>query len=73
MSTNIAKSRPTRTSRFQCSLSWDAARGVTRLTVDEKLQPGEYAIVENRPDGEVDLYLWDFGVDWTADTTNPAP
>ena len=44
-------------------LAWDAARGVKRFTVEEKLEPGEYGIVESRPDGEVDLYLWDFGVE----------
>lgn len=44
-------------------LSWDAAKGLTRFTVEEKLEPGEYAISESRTDGEVDLYLWDFGVD----------
>jgi hypothetical protein len=44
-------------------LSWDAAKGLTRFTVEEKLQPGEYAITESRPDGEIDLYVWDFGVD----------
>jgi hypothetical protein len=72
MSTNIANISSYKNQQISL-LSWDAARGVTRLTVDEKLEPGEYAIVENRPDGEVDLYLWDFGVDWTADTTSPAP
>ena len=54
MSTNIANISSYKNQQISL-LSWDAARGVTRLTVDEKLQPGEYAIVENRPDGEVDL------------------
>jgi len=72
MTTNIADISTYKNHQISL-LSWDAARDVTRLTVDEKLEPGEYAIVENRPDGEVDLYLWDFGVDWTADTPNPAP
>ena len=44
-------------------LSWDATQGLTRFTVEEKLEPGEYALTESRPDGEVDLYLWDFGLD----------
>lgn len=44
-------------------LSWEAAPGLTRFTVEQKLEPGEYAITESRPDGEVDLYMWDFGVD----------
>src|SRR5262249_51548536 len=30
---------------------WDAARGVYRFTVDQALAPGEYAILENTPDG----------------------
>lgn len=62
MSTNIAD-----ISKFKnhevTLLSWEAAPGLTRFTVEEKLEPGEYAITERRPDGEVDLYMWDFGVD----------
>jgi hypothetical protein len=52
-------------------LAWEAARGVKRFTVDEKLEPGEYAITERRTDGEVDLYLWDFGVDANPAGTKP--
>jgi hypothetical protein len=42
---------------------WDAARGLYRFTVDQALTPGEYAILENTPDGTVADYVWDFGVD----------
>jgi hypothetical protein len=51
-------------------LAWDAATGVKRFTVEQNLEPGEYAVVENRPDGEVDLYVWDFGVDANPSGTN---
>ena len=69
MSTNIA-SISTYKNHEVSLLSWDAARGVKRLTVDERLEPGEYAVVENKPDGEVDLYVWDFGVDANPAGTN---
>ena len=69
MSTNIASISTYKNHEISL-LSWDAARGVKRLTVDERLEPGEYAVVENKPDGEVDLYLWDFGVDANPAGTN---
>jgi hypothetical protein len=47
---------------------WDAARGVYRFTVDQALDPGEYAILENTPDGITAEYVWDFGVDTAAKT-----
>lgn len=47
-------------------LSWDAARGLYRLTVEQMLTSGEYALVEKTGD-MVALYVWDFGVD-TAET-----
>jgi hypothetical protein len=72
MSTNIASISTYKNHEISL-LSWDAARGVKRFTVDENLEPGEYAIVENKPDGEVDLYLWDFGVDSNPAGTNPEP
>jgi hypothetical protein len=62
VSTNIADISKSKGHEISL-LSWEAARGLTRFTVEQKLEPGEYAITESRPDGEVDLYIWDFGVD----------
>jgi hypothetical protein len=72
MSTNIADISTYKNHQIPL-LAWDAARGVKRFTVEQNLEPGEYAMVENRPDGEVDLYVWDFGVDATPAGTNPKP
>ena len=72
MSTNIADISTYKSHQIPL-LAWDAARGVKRFTVEQTLEPGEYAIVENRPDGEVDLYVWDFGVEATPAGTNPKP
>jgi hypothetical protein len=42
--------------------TWVPATGVYRYTVDERLEPGEYAFVEMTADG-INGYVWDFGVD----------
>jgi hypothetical protein len=42
--------------------TWIPATGVFRYTVDQRLEPGEYAFVEMTADG-VNGYAWDFGVD----------
>jgi hypothetical protein len=42
--------------------TWIPATGVYRYTVDERLEPGEYAFVEMTDDG-ISGYVWDFGVD----------
>jgi hypothetical protein len=42
--------------------TWVPATGVYRYTVDERLEPGEYAFVEMTADG-ISGYVWDFGVD----------
>ena len=40
----------------------EAARGVQRLTMGQRLEPGEYALVETTTEG-ISSYVWDFGVD----------
>jgi hypothetical protein len=43
----------------------EAAHGVQRLAMGQKLAPGEYALLETTPEG-VNSYVWDFGVDGSA-------
>jgi hypothetical protein len=45
---------------------WLVARGTYRYTLGKKLEPGEYAFIENVMDQGIDLYVWDFGVDAAA-------
>ena len=42
--------------------SWTPASGVFRYTVDQRLEPGEYAFVEMTADG-INGFVWDFGID----------
>jgi hypothetical protein len=42
--------------------TWTPATGVFRYTVDQRLEPGEYAFVEMTADG-IAGYVWDFGID----------
>jgi len=42
--------------------TWTPATGVFRYTVDQRLDPGEYAFVEMTEDG-ISGYVWDFGID----------
>jgi hypothetical protein len=42
--------------------TWTPASGVFRYTVDQRLEPGEYAFVEMTADG-INGYVWDFGID----------
>jgi hypothetical protein len=49
--------------------TWTPARDVFRYTVNQRLEPGEYAFVEMTNDG-INSYVWDFGID--APTTKPA-
>ena len=50
----------------------EAARGVQRLTMGKKLDPGEYALVETTSEG-ISSYVWDFGVDAAPGTNNSKP
>jgi hypothetical protein len=43
-------------------LASEAARGVQRLVMAQKLEPGEYALLETTPEG-LSSYVWEFGVD----------
>ncbi len=52
-----------------------------KITPAEALSPGEYAVVELLEKGQINLYVWDFGVDpsappnpnaWTARPSEPA-
>ncbi|HSZ19533.1 MAG TPA: hypothetical protein VK770_07070 [Candidatus Acidoferrum sp.] len=42
--------------------TWTRATGVFRYTVDQRLEPGEYAFVETTDEG-TSGYVWDFGID----------
>jgi hypothetical protein len=42
--------------------TWTPASGVFRYTVDQRLEPGEYAFVEMTGEG-INGYVWDFGID----------
>jgi len=46
--------------------AWVVARGVYRYTLEQKLEPGEYAFIETVPEKGLDLSVWDFGVDLPA-------
>ncbi len=62
MSTNIVGINNYKGSEVKIQI-WDAAQGLYRFTVEEALNPGEYALVQNDAEGNVSLYVWDFGVD----------
>ncbi len=42
--------------------TWVPATGVFRYTVEQRLEPGEYAFVEMTNEG-ISGYVWDFGID----------
>jgi hypothetical protein len=44
------------------ALMSEAAHGVQRLVLGQKLEPGEYALLETTGEG-LSLYVWEFGVD----------
>ncbi len=41
---------------------WQIAPGVYRFTLEQKLEPGEYALAEIVQGGGTNLYFWDFGL-----------
>jgi hypothetical protein len=44
------------------TMTSEAASRVQRLTMGQKLAPGEYALIETTAEG-ISMYVWDFGVD----------
>jgi hypothetical protein len=48
--------------------TWTPARGVFRYTVEQRLEPGEYAFIEMTNEGPSG-YVWDFGIDLPGSKT----
>ena len=65
ITTNIAGQQKFK-NREVSLLQWDAARGLYRFTVEQALDPGEYAIIETTTAEGQSIYVWTFGVDVTG-------
>lgn len=42
---------------------WHIAENVYRYTIAKPLDPGEYVLVQNIPNDQYSIYLWDFAID----------
>ena len=70
ISTNIAGQQTFKNQEVSL-LQWDAARGLYRYTVDQPLQPGEYAVIESIPSEGQSMYVWTFGVETSTQDKKP--
>ena len=62
VSTNVAGLSKSK-QRQLLTEAWMVAQGVHRYTLEQKLEPGEYAFIETIPEKGIDYFVWDFGVD----------
>jgi hypothetical protein len=44
-------------------MRWQIATDVYRYTMPKPLEPGEYVLVQSVPGDQLNIYLWDFGID----------
>ncbi len=59
--------KTSQTERFVPSTASKVNEGAwVKVTLDQPLEPGEYAVVEMLSEEEMNLYVWDFGVDPAA-------
>ena len=64
VSINIAKQERHNAAEIEFQ-TWTPVTGVFRYTVDQRLEPGEYAFIEMTDEGP-SAYVWDFGIDASA-------
>jgi hypothetical protein len=72
MSTNLVGVNSYKGSEVSIQI-WDAAEGLYRFTVEQALTPGEYALVQSTSEGDISLYIWDFGVEPSPEGSGSSP
>jgi hypothetical protein len=71
---DVGPSQPSTVSKSIPMQSWTTAKGLYRFTLAQPLPPGEY-VVTMLPDGsdEINLMVWEFGLDAPANAASHAP